>query len=126
MPARGCSCAPLIAAPESSRPFHGIALSLHSASLILIKALSLHAASLNLFKTYLHVEELNLGPLEFSGSTELARLLISLPCLRRLECTRLYIVDLGDFWTNPTGPSRFRGRCLKLSEVTVGRPTLDT
>ncbi len=64
-------------------------------------------------KTYLHVEELHLENLIFRTSAELARVLIALPRLQRLEYGRVKV----DIKTADT--SRFRDKCNMLSEVTV-------
>ncbi|TFK81429.1 hypothetical protein K466DRAFT_451226, partial [Polyporus arcularius HHB13444] len=48
--------------------------------------LNIHRTTIVQIRTYLHVDALSLGPLEFSAIAELARLLIALPSLRCLEC----------------------------------------
>ncbi len=83
--------------------------------------LTIHRSTIIQIKTYLHVDALSLGPLEFRAISELARFLIALPSLRRFECTRLRVVNQGDFGTGPTGLTQFRDRCKMLSDVTVCR-----
>lgn len=82
-------------------------------------AMSLHATTLTCIKTYIHVQELGLGPLKFRTEAEFARLLIALPRLQRLECTELQVVDQRNMWSATTGAARFRNRSPGLSEVTV-------
>ncbi|TFK81424.1 hypothetical protein K466DRAFT_502144 [Polyporus arcularius HHB13444] len=82
-------------------------------------AMSLHPTILICFRTYLHVQELGLGPLKFCTGAELARLLVALPRLQRLECTDLQFVDRRNIWGATAGATRFRDGCNGLSEVTV-------
>ncbi|TFK78710.1 hypothetical protein K466DRAFT_506853 [Polyporus arcularius HHB13444] len=74
---------------------------------------SFHATALMHIKTYLHVEELHLEALRFRTSAELARVLIALPRLRRLQCRDLEADNL------TADTSRFRNKCNMLSELTV-------
>ncbi len=74
---------------------------------------SFHATTLMHIKTYLHVEELYLENLKFRTRAELARVLIALPRLRRLEYRNLSVQ------METTDTSRFRDKCNMLSEVTV-------
>ncbi|KAI0702819.1 hypothetical protein C8T65DRAFT_262358 [Cerioporus squamosus] len=90
-----------------------------------LSGISFHATTLTCVKTYLHVEELHLGPLALHTSAELARFLIALPQLRRLQCTRLLIADRRNLWARNTFPAWIHDRCSRLSEVIVRR-TLGT
>ncbi len=83
--------------------------------------LSFHAHALIWIRTYLHVEELSLGPVRFRTGGELARFLVALPRLQRLECTSLPIVDQKNPWVSSNGMTRLRDSCRRLSEVTVRR-----
>ncbi len=74
---------------------------------------SFHPTTLIHIKTYLLVEELNLESLQFRTGAELARLLISLPRLRRLKCEDVKTRDIAP------GIGQFRDKCNSLSEVTV-------
>ncbi|TFK85322.1 hypothetical protein K466DRAFT_494989 [Polyporus arcularius HHB13444] len=75
--------------------------------------IALHATTFIHIKTYLHVEELYLQALRFRTGAELARVLIALPRLQRLEYRSVNV----DITTADT--SRFRDKCNMLSEVTV-------
>ncbi|TFK79264.1 hypothetical protein K466DRAFT_505843 [Polyporus arcularius HHB13444] len=74
---------------------------------------SFHATALMHIKTNLHVEELNLNYLTFGTSAELARVLIALPRLQRLQYRGLKV------YIKTADTSRFRDKCNMLSEVTV-------
>ncbi len=80
--------------------------------------IALHNSTLKCINTYLHVEELGLGPLSLRTLPELARLFIALP-QARLGCTDLNIRPPSA--TTAVGTNRFRDRC-RLSEVDVGHP----
>ncbi len=75
--------------------------------------IAFHSTTFIRIKTYLHVEELHLQELRFRTGAELARVLIALPRLQRLEYGRVKV----DIKTADT--SRFRDKCNMLSEVTV-------
>ncbi|TFK82171.1 hypothetical protein K466DRAFT_500798 [Polyporus arcularius HHB13444] len=75
--------------------------------------IAFHDTTFIRIKTYLHVEELHLQALRFRTGAELARVLIALPQLQRLEYEGLKV----DIKTADT--SRFRDKCNMLSEVTV-------
>ncbi|KAI0696118.1 hypothetical protein C8T65DRAFT_583693 [Cerioporus squamosus] len=85
-------------------------------------SISYHATTLIHIKKYLHIAELTLGPLRFRTFAELARLLIALPQLRRLDCTELRFGDMSYIIAGTdTGITRFRDKCRCLSNVTVRR-----
>ncbi|KAI0713009.1 hypothetical protein C8T65DRAFT_574191 [Cerioporus squamosus] len=83
--------------------------------------ISFHTTTLVHFKVNLrHVEELTLGPSNFRTIAELARLLIALPRLRRLDCIGLHFKDNDENTGEAvTGMTRFRDKCKCLSDVTV-------
>ncbi|KAI0713014.1 hypothetical protein C8T65DRAFT_163967 [Cerioporus squamosus] len=86
------------------------------------RAISFHATTLIHIKTCLHVEELTLQWLDFRTTAELARLLIALPRLRRLNCMDLrFPVNDKNTGGAPVGMTRFRDKCKSLSHVTVCR-----
>ncbi len=91
----------------------------HSTGDTMSSGISFHAVTLGRIKRYLLVDELSLGPLAFRTGAELARLLISLPQLRRLECTRVHFVDQGNLSGSGAGMARFHNKCSLLSEVKV-------
>ncbi|KAI0696141.1 hypothetical protein C8T65DRAFT_698498 [Cerioporus squamosus] len=87
-----------------------------------VRAISFHATTLIHIKTCLHVEELTLQLLRFRTTAELARLLIALPRLRRLDCSQLHFKDkYNDENTGGavTGITRFRDKCKCLSDVSI-------
>ncbi|KAI0696136.1 hypothetical protein C8T65DRAFT_729730 [Cerioporus squamosus] len=90
-----------------------------------VRAISFHATTLIHIKTCLHVEELTLQLLSFRTTAELARLLIALPQLRRLDCTRLRFPDESKTTGGAvTGITRFRDKCKCLSDVTIENSNL--
>ncbi len=76
-------------------------------------SVSFHDTTLLHIKTYLHVEELNLDFLNFRTSVQLAKVLMALPQLRRLETGRHFMV------IKTSDTSRYRDKCKMLTEVTV-------
>ncbi len=77
-------------------------------------AILFHSIALVNLKAYVLVRELRLERVRFHTGAELARFLIALPQLRRLECH-----EVRSSAAMTAGPARFRDKCPKLSEVAV-------
>ncbi|RDX40157.1 hypothetical protein OH76DRAFT_1423876 [Lentinus brumalis] len=77
-------------------------------------AILFHSIALVNLKAYVLVRELKLERVQFHTGAELARFLIALPQLRRLECH-----GVRSSAAMTAGPALFRDKCPKLSEVAV-------